>query len=274
MAAKDVLTGVYKSDIPKGGKDDLGNYDLGFTLRAGYGDCVPTGLYNPPDGKCICSIGTLFTPRFLEAKFSATPNANGQDRNCAVIRFPLLNISNLDAFVTQLKACGAVCVNYVGEKWNSIPPKIGGYTPTFAPIFSISTGVRARKVSGVNPTYNSDILGANQAVSVAYEAEPFNLTGASISDGLVVPAGAFETCHGELESGASCGSSGSLKPRKLILGFQYSVAGNDTAKRGIRGVAIESKADILACISTLGGIAGVNCLGYQGEIADRVDLLL
>lgn len=272
MAAKDVFTGVYKSDIAKGGKDDNGNYDLSFTLRAGYEDCIPAGLYTPPTGKCICSIGSIFTPRYLEAKFAATPNASGQDRNCAVIRFPLLNISDLEIFVTQLKACGAVCVNYIGEKWNSVPPKIGGYTPTFSPLFTISTGVRARKVSGVNPDYNSDVLGANQAVLVTYEAEPFTLTGASIANGLVVPGGAFENCHGELESGVSCGSSSSLKPRKLILGFQYDVSGSDFSKRGTRGVAIESKTDLLGCISSLGNTAGVNCIGYQGEIADRVDI--
>lgn len=276
MAAKISRKMVYESDIKRGGKNNDGKYDLSFTTAAGYDDCIPSDVYTTDDGKCICSPSGLFTPRYVVAKFAATPSTSSLTRNCAILKLdvPKADAAMIKSFVDKLKECGAICVDYVGESWNAVPPKIGDYTPTFTPVFALTVGVQSRKVSGVNVEYTSEALGDNQVASVIYEAQPFQLTSASIANGKATPGGAFKNCHGDLVDGASCGSASTLSPRLLVVGFRYTAPGSTVEKRGRRQVTIPKFSDLLNCIKNLGDIAGVNCIGYEGETVKRVDLLV
>jgi hypothetical protein len=286
MAAKKTYRMNYTSDIVAGGANNDGQYNLSFSMRAGYDDCILQNpqIYSDSGLGCVCGVSGLFTPRYLQAKFSSETAPGTPSRNCAVIKFPVPIRSSvlIASMVAQLKSCGAVCVDYIGEKWNTVPPAIGGYTPSSA-LFTVSAGVRSRKVSGVNIEYNSDALGDNQVANVLYEAEPFSLTGAVLTpSGEITPGADFENCHGELSQGAACSFGSSLKARKAILAFQYQVTpgagvtGSTVLlpKRGSRGVPIASAADILGCIGSLGNISGVNCVGYEGESISRVDLFV
>jgi hypothetical protein len=272
----------YQSDIPIGGSNNTGLYNnFTFKLRGGYDDCfAPNSGITTNTGSCFCPPSNLFKPRVLVAKFAVTtpPPAGTLSRDCATVRFPvaLPQEALIRAWVTALKACGAVCVDLEGEEWSVIPPSLGNYTPS-GDLFTLNLGVVAPKISGVMSTYDSDGLGTNQKVPIRYEATPIELTGATLGDP-PTPGGTFRRCHGAFEDSVACAGRSSISPRKIIIKARGTTAGGGILgippSQIVRGLPIELKSDVLTCIRDIGNITGVNCLGWKGESIKRIDQLL
>lgn len=242
----------YTSDIAGATYDNVG-----FKLRTGFDDCTTAlGMYDDPLDT-LCPPSKFFSMRHLVATFDdgGTPGRRG-----ARIKFPVSSPSVLDitAAVLALKACGAVCIDLVGERWTVVPPSIGGYTAGADKMVLNNDGKMAEKKSG-RINYTSDAAGANQLVNVAYELEPVALSNA------------IDGCVGPLDDSPACVLAG-ISPRRGIAKGAVVNADNPKATFA-RTAPIRSLAEVQNCIATVGNLPFVQCMGYRGENIRRVDLL-
>jgi len=242
----------YTSDIAGTTYDNVG-----FKIRTGFDDCTTAiGAYDDSVDS-LCPPSRFFAMRHLVATFDdgGTPGRRGSR-----IKFPVASPSTLDitAAVLALKACGAVCIDLVGEKWTVVPPSIGGYSAGADKMVLNNDGEMADKKSG-RILYSSDAAGANQLVNVAYEIEPVALSNA------------IDGCVGTLDESPACVLAG-IRPRRGIA--KGAVVNADNPKATFSRVApIRALAEVQNCISTVGNLPFVQCMGYQGESIRRVDLL-
>ena len=236
--------------------DFAGNFsNVPVKIRTGYNDCY-IGFGYGPKPQNICPVASIFSPRYLEATFGPNrPAAQG-----AKIKFPVNSpdTATITALVNELKACGADCVDLKGEYWNVVPPAIGGYT-VGTQRMTLTDGTFSQKRSG-RAVYNSDGLGPNQLVPVAYEIEPTPL-----SDQI-------DNCIGPLDPAAVCTISG-IKARHAIAKGSVDNAFNNQSTFA-RKAPIDSRAEILNCMAAVGNLPFVQCVGYRGESIARIDLLV
>jgi hypothetical protein len=242
-------------------QSDLGiAYDnLSFKIRTGFEDCPIFLTYVfPPD--VLCPVSGFFEPRYLQATFANRgQGATGSDdRTGARIKFPLADLGGLAFYVGQLRNCGAQCIDLIGERWNVVPPSIANYTAGGVPMVLPDDGQFADKRAG-RANYTSDALGANQQVNVSYEILPVDLS--NVIDG----------CAGPLSQSPSCDLAG-IKPRAAIAQGAVDNPANPRATFR-RKAPISDPADIVGCITNVGNLPFVQCVGYKGEDIPRVDLL-
>lgn len=246
-----LVVGQYISDIANTPYDNVG-----FKQRAGFEDCNATfgyleGVTN------LCPPSSLFKMRYLKATFEdgGTPGRRGSQ-----IQFPVNSPDpvSIEADVTALKACGAVCIDLIGERWTVVPPSLGNYTVGTDQMVLDNDGEFADKRAG-RAIYSSDALGANQIVNVAYEIEPVALS--SVIDG----------CVGPIDEQAACLIAG-ISPRRAIAKGSVANATNPKATFS-RAAPIRILSEVQDCISNVGNLPFVQCVGYRGENIRRIDLL-
>lgn len=238
---------------------DIGNtaYDnVAFKQRFGFDDCNASLGYLE-DVDTLCPPSKFFSMRYLKATFddTALPGRRG-----AQIQFPVASPDPvaIQAAVTALKGCGAVCIDLIGERWTVVPPSIGNYTVGTAQMVLGDDGQYADKRAG-RAIYSSDALGAGQIVNVAYEIEPVALSG--VIDG----------CIGAIDESSACLIAG-ISPRRAIAKGSVQNDANPKASFS-RAAPIQSLAEVQNCISNVGNINFVQCVGYRGENIRRIDLL-
>lgn len=221
---------------------------------------------------CGCNIAGLYSMRYLDITFD--PGSAAPARQCKKVQIPVPDRTQaaIKQLVDLAKACGATCIDLVGEKWTVIPPSLAGYTSSTTPI-NLPTGNRNVKRKSVTLDYKADYLtGAASKVNTRYE------WGADLAATSDYPAltGAIESCNAFTDK-AIC-DFGTVKNRYAIgkgVVAPISGVGNENPTFS-RQLPIEgyTAADILACIVSYGNVTGVQCVGYQGESVKRIDLLL
>lgn len=271
MALLDLLTCTYTSDIAAGGNGQGVYENYKFRLKAGLEDCWLGGYSTRVNEPCACP-STLFSPRYLSAKLPAKI-AGTDTLSCATVKFvlPTPEPSFVELAVRNLKNCGAICIDLVGEKWSNIPPKLIPYTPDTRKVYRLARASNNIKVTGIME-YNSDAFGTVDIGIRPYEADPIDLTGASVSGttGLAVPGQPFADCHGPLQPSVPCATQG-ITPRAAIVKAVGNANGTITepVSQLSRLVPINAKrADAIICLQLL-GLKSI-CLGYQGESVKNI----
>lgn len=235
---------TYVSDI-----EDKEYKKLPIKIREGFQS--DAGSIYQAKTKAICNVSNLFTPRRLIATFHTDSN---NAKYGAKIIYPVPRTQDIATMVNALKANGAACIDLEGEEWQYVPPTIGNYT-IGSGSFTLSVGSTSPKTAGTIKG-DSDVQGANQNFKVRWETDPSALSSA-ISD-----------CAGPFVTEEACFSS-NLNVRKVII---YSV--NQAGGKIVRSAPVAKKEDILDCIAAIMDVNGVHCVGYKGESAKRVDLLI
>ncbi|MBW4619319.1 MAG: hypothetical protein KME17_08165 [Cyanosarcina radialis HA8281-LM2] len=243
--------------------DDLGNKhkNVRFKMRDGF-ETFAGALYSLPVNK-KCSVSKIYEMRYLHATFEAeNTDGGGVGIDGARIKFPVPSpdADVIKEMVLQLRTKGAVCIDYVGERWSKIPYVLfNGTAPDRTSHLLINKGVFADKKAG-RATIISDVLGRNQLVNVAYEINP-----AELSD-------KFVGCIGDLEEDRACITS-TIKCRYATVRGRAKASESEGTPVVplIRKVPIKTRDDIGSCLQTLSGVKGVECLDYHGESVPRVD---
>lgn len=265
--------GTYESDL------GIEVKKLPFKIRAGFTDCFDSDDdfdYDLRSGRqTICSSTRLFVPRHLKVSFGEKPEVpesapgagDGRPadpgRAGSIIKFPVKDNSSstLQALVNKLKACGALCMDYVGEYWKVVPPSLANYTVGTQKMALPNDGQFADKRSG-RMIYNSDVLGATTPTSVAYEILPTELS--TVIDG----------CVGTLDESPVC-EIVDISPRHGIAKGAVDNALNPKATFSRKTfIASADSAAITDCLRLVGNLAFVQCVGYQGESIKRAELLV
>ncbi len=172
--------------------------------------------------------------------------------------------------VNALVAAGAVCIDLIGEYWQIVPPLLFGYSGTISQSAIILTpGIYTPKTTG-QMAYDSDVSVGGQIYQVGVKIETDPVAFSSV----VAPPGGGG-CVGTLTQQVICNAS-LFSPRHGVAIGQSSFAGalqNSLFKRKVP-IALRTAQDIKDCLSLIQGVAGVQCVGYQGESIPRIDLLI
>lgn len=255
MARK--MIAEYHSDI--GGKTYK---NVPFKIREGLDACYP---YPTAAKNCTCNIP--FKMRALIATFGGADVPGGSTaKECLTVRFPIFGASALNVLelASDLKQCGAICIDLDGEEWGVVPPSIIPYTPTFS-LITLQTGSFTDKRNGRAQEYVSNGVGGKKPVKVAYDSDPSAF------------AALIDSCIGVLDNQAICEIS-DIMPRHLIArgNSTSGVEAPENKGRSIfsRKVPVKDVGDIVDCGTIIGNFAGIQCIGYKGESIKRVDLLL
>ncbi|NJR73299.1 MAG: hypothetical protein HC773_05580 [Scytonema sp. CRU_2_7] len=126
------------------------------------------------------------------------------------------------------------------------------------------------KVSGVM-VYASDALG-NLSAGVRYTAEPLDLTGATITDGVATAGADFQACHGVLSDPIPCAENPGVTTRRVTVIAQQQAGADAPIRRLSKEIPLNNLNNLVACMTAVGQL-GV-CLAYNGESIDYADVLL
>ena len=244
---------------------------LPFKIRTGFDDCFATEAdYDVRSGRPICSQQRIFTPRYLEVTFDEKPETNAGDgdglaeRAGAKIKFPIPigNQATITAMIAQLKLCGAACIDYVGEAWRIVPPSLANYTAGGSVKMVLpDDGEFADKRAG-RIIYSPNFQASTVKAKVAYEIEPTALS-------TVINA-----CVGSIDESPVCEVT-AIQPRYAIARGSVDNPDNPKAVFSRKGpIASADGASILDCIKNIGDLPFVECVGYQGEVVKRIDILV
>jgi len=270
--------------------DDFGNkyYNVGFKVSQNapkFTELAAIGflagsIYTPRSGTLTCSATKLLKPRHVVATFKSGTK----------IIYPVPRPDVLDDMILILKPSAvdgaipgegsdeAICIDYIGEKWNLVPPGIIGAKSSDYKQNAYGTGDfddGTGKTSYVFDYY-SDIAGKTP-ISVAISNDS-NVLRNCQREGM--------TDYKE-KTKALCNASGNnIRPRHFVMrggiegdansilpggkqDFTFSrnayVSGIDTPILPGSDQAKEVGKNIVKC---------AQCLGYQGETISRVDLLI
>jgi hypothetical protein len=201
----------------------------------------------------VCSSGKLFSFRYLLATF-----ADGKQ-----LQYPVPNQSLVVNWAGQLINAGAICIDYIGEKWNFVP---NSFLPDPAFRTDPYTNLPPRK------TYESFSF---QYISAIPEVENTRLSTRIPTDNTELndcqKAGLLDLEEG----GGICNAAGFIEPRRWIIQARSIDDFNaDNFKKGTvkRNAIVSSPATILDVGGSISSCA--ECLGYVGEQIPLVHLLV
>lgn len=233
-------------------EDDFGNQYEHVPVRIQSNAPAIEALYQPRDSGA-CSPSRYFSPRYLKATF-----ADGR-----VLKYPVAFETSVKGNAAILKAQGAVCLDYVGEKWNfifgsvvggNLSYKAGNYTGLIA----------SKKFDTGSFTYTSE-LGLNGIIVIN---APFRVPS---NDNGELKACQTRGLESPVDSTGICTPSGLIVPRYLIIKANAIDADGHNGKV-VRKALISLKASLNTTAVEIAGCA--NCLGYQGESVKGVENLI
>lgn len=280
----------YKSDLFVGGtdptltNDSKGIYNnVPFKIKTGFADTCLPGRYQDNPGS-ICGGNTkLFSMRKLVATFGPNTAPGTSGKEGSKVEFPVDDIAGLKDDVADLKKCGAVCIDLVGERWKIIPQSIGGqkiYTPDstvivlkFGQKIPSTSGKVNYKSDGLSGTLNIGDGDLDVIATVKWESDPTDF------------ARLIEDCIGKPDTSKGCAIARSgFKHRRLVaIGTSATTDGTGaddqlTAKDKKvfrREVPVDrSGAYPLACITSFASFKGIQCWAYKGEDIKNIHLYL
>ena len=201
-----------------------------------------------------CSPKTYFKPRHIIATF-----VDGRK-----LIYPVAFETSVRTTALILKNLGAVCMDYVGEKWSLIfGAAIGGgnlsYKTTnysaLAPSKSYETG---------SFDYTSD-LGLQGLSTVQL---PYKVPSNDVSDLVNCQKRGLNNSQ---ESKGICVAQGLIIPRMLIIKAN-SLDGDGHIGKVIRQAKVSERASVATIAVEIAGCA--SCLGYEGESINGLESLL
>jgi hypothetical protein len=200
----------------------------------------------------VCTGSRFFKFRHLLATFE-----NGRK-----LQYPVNTPANALSWTQQLLANGALCVDYIGERWGFIPKTQIQGTYRSTPY----TGIPPRK------TY--------QSLSFNYASDVPSIDALRLSTRIPIDNQDLYACQREglvgVEEGAGiCNAAGVIEPRRYIIQARATDSFNSEDYRNgtIRRNAIVSNS---ASLQTTGEniVTCAECLGYQGEDIPNIHLFV
>ncbi len=200
----------------------------------------------------VCSGSRFFKFRHLLATF-----ANGRK-----LMYPVNTPANVIDWAGQLLQAGALCIDYVGERWGFIPKT------------QIQGTYRSEPYTGIPPrkTY--------QSLSFDYASDVPEIDAVRLSTRIPIDNQDLYACQREglenVQEGAGiCNAAGVIEPRRFIIQARATDSFNAEEYRNgtIRRNAIVSASINLQTVGE-NIVTCAECLGYQGEDIPNIHLFV